>query len=94
LNIGRKFYILRDAYLALFICSIWIKGMEFELRGLEYVCVAPGARTAALTERKVGRRNNWGAQRSALLLQGFVELVVGKERIAKAQAVADENLRR
>eukprot|EP00884_Botryococcus_braunii_P015920 jgi/Botrbrau1/3010/Bobra.0070s0008.1 len=33
---------------------------------------------------------NWGVKRSALLLQGFLEVVVGKERLAKAQAIADQ----
>ncbi len=34
-------------------------------------------------------RENWGVPRSALLLQGFVEVVVGKDRITKAQEIAD-----
>lgn len=38
-------------------------------------------------------RENWGAQRSTLLLQAFVEIVVGHERIAKSQAIADKLIR-
>jgi hypothetical protein len=38
-------------------------------------------------ERVVWRRDNWGQERSSFMLQAFVEMVAGRERMQQAAAL-------